>query len=271
MKCISCQVEINPQWRHAIDINVCPFCGKHIMEDNLKQLLSSLAATMEALKPYSDQLDDWLLSNYNYIKTDSPDIKLYLPKDAISEIYKEVADQEVQKRKTSVVKIKTKDEDGNIIEQDVVVENLQSDDRAQLFHDRANNFLKQEKVVDGDSKSVSEKTKHLREMANRIKREGTEIVAEDDQIHLTSSKITDADPEMVAVLEAAIDPNNGVSSGLMPETGDDEVPSIVLNMANRAKNKNSSNNEEEVLRKMENKVNDAQRRFNSGKGRFSRA
>jgi hypothetical protein len=49
MKCVTCQTEINPKWKHAIDINVCPFCGKNIMEEHLKNCLVSLAAAMEEM------------------------------------------------------------------------------------------------------------------------------------------------------------------------------------------------------------------------------
>jgi len=50
MRCISCTTEINPQWKHAIDMNVCPFCGKHIMEEHLKNLFAALSSTMDDYK-----------------------------------------------------------------------------------------------------------------------------------------------------------------------------------------------------------------------------
>src|SRR5579885_95705 len=106
MKCITCEVEINPKWKHAIDINVCPFCGQHIMEEHLKNLLTSLGETMEKLQAYPQQLDDWLLSNYNYIKTDSPNLKMYLPKETVKELRKELDEAEFQEKKRSVVKVK---------------------------------------------------------------------------------------------------------------------------------------------------------------------
>ena len=67
MKCISCDSEINPKWKHAIEQNSCPYCGQHIMDENLKSLLSVLTDAMERMQEYPDQLNDWMLFNYNFI------------------------------------------------------------------------------------------------------------------------------------------------------------------------------------------------------------
>ena len=45
MKCTSCEREIDPKWRHAIDTNLCPFCGLFIMEERLKDLFFSLSSS----------------------------------------------------------------------------------------------------------------------------------------------------------------------------------------------------------------------------------
>lgn len=273
MKCISCELDINPQWKHAIDMNVCPFCGKHIMEEHLKNLLSGLRTTMESLQNYSAQLDDFLLSNYNYIKTDSPDLKDYLPKEVIKELRKEIDDAEFQEKKRSVMKIKTRDEDGNIIEQDVTVEKIGSDNRTQTFHDRANNMLKQEKAVDGEPKSVAERTKDLRKLKAQIEAEaaGATSTEEGNMVPMTE---VNADPEAVAALRAELENSDIVASGLAdtPSGDDDEIPSVVLSMANRANRTTGGNKERdlETLREMESKVLKAQKRLESGKGGFSR-
>jgi Zn-finger nucleic acid-binding protein len=78
MKCISCEIEINPQWKHAIDQNICPYCGQVILDENLKTLLSDLRETMDKLIQYPNELNDWMLSNFNFIKTDSPKIYDYI-------------------------------------------------------------------------------------------------------------------------------------------------------------------------------------------------
>src|SRR5271169_5876640 len=87
MRCISCETEINPKWEHAIDINVCPFCGKHIMEEHLKNCIASLAVAMEEMLKYPKQLEDWLLSNHEYIKTSSPNLSDYLSKEDVKKVY----------------------------------------------------------------------------------------------------------------------------------------------------------------------------------------
>lgn len=69
MKCLSCESIVDPKWKHAIDSNLCPFCGSSIMDEVLKVHLSTLAEVMVLLnEQYTEQLDDWLSSNYNYFK-----------------------------------------------------------------------------------------------------------------------------------------------------------------------------------------------------------
>ena len=274
MKCISCDTEINPKWKHAIDINVCPFCGKHIMEEHLKNLLSTLAQAMEQLEQYPEQVNDWLLSNYNYIKTDSPDLKNYLPKEALKEMRKELDDAEFQEKKKSVVKIKTIDEDGKVVEQDVVVEKMSTDDRTQTFHDRANNMLKAEKAVDGEPKSVTERTRDLKAMAEKIKKDAAIQTHSEGGVAPMISKemLSNADPEAVAAFEAEI--SGGIVSSAIPDAlGDEDATTDRILQANlRAASKKGGQNSEEkdmkTLREMQNKVANAQKRL--GTGGFSR-
>jgi len=278
MKCVSCETEINPKWKHAIDINVCPFCGKHIMEEHLKNCVTALAAAMEAMDKYPEQLDDWLLSNHNYIKTDSPDLKNYLPKEAFKEIRKVLDEEEFQEKKKSIVKIKTRDEDGNVTEQDVEVEKMATDDRTQTFHDRANNMLRQEKAVDGDPKSVAAKTKDLRAVAEKIKKEvALSSKAEGGVASMMSKEMmAEADPEAVAEFQSMIATGDIVSSSLpaASDGDDDEIPSVVLAMANMKKSGGADGgaNEKDLraLANMQAKVQGGAKRLNSGKGSFSR-
>src|SRR5271166_1978670 len=133
MKCVSCDTEINPKWTHAIDINVCPYCGKLILEEHLKNCLVALTTAMDEMQKYPEQLDDWMLSNHNYIITDSPQLKMYLPKETIKELRKEIDDAEFEEKKSSTVKIKLPG--GG--EQEIVVEKTQSEAKTNSFFERA--------------------------------------------------------------------------------------------------------------------------------------
>src|ERR1035441_8284862 len=101
MRCVSCETEINPQWSHAIDSNVCPFCGKPVMDIHLKNLFSTLRDTMEKLKAYQGQLDDWMLSNHNYIKTSSEKIVDYIPQELLDVLKKSKDDRDFQELATA--------------------------------------------------------------------------------------------------------------------------------------------------------------------------
>ena len=277
MKCVSCETEINPKWKHAIDMNVCPFCGKHIMEEHLKNCLTTLAAAMDSMLKYPEQLDDWMLSNHGYIKTDSPNLRLFLPKEAIKEMSKELNDAEFQEKKKSIVRIKTQDGDGNIIEQDVEVEKAMSDNRTQTFHDRANNMLKQEKAVDGEPKSVAEKTKNLRATADEIRKKLDRDKAEGGVASMISREsMAEADPEAVAEFQQVISSGDIVASGLPPASDgdDDEIPQVVLAMASLKNQKGGDGGanakDMEALARMQAKVQSGAKRLSSGKGSFSR-
>lgn len=278
MKCVSCETEINPKWKHAIDINVCPFCGKHIMEEHLKNCITTLSAAMDAMLKYPEQLDDWLLSNHDYIKTNSPDLKAYLPKEAIKEMRKALDDEEFQEKKKSIVKIKTRDEEGNVTEQEVVVEKTMSDDRTQTFHDRANNMLKAEKAVDGEPKSVAAKTKDLKAVAEKVKREVAAAMSSKEggmASMISKESMAEADPEAVAEFQAVIGSGDIVASSLPPTSDgdDDEIPSVVLAMANMKKGGADGGANEKDLRALANmqaKVQNSAKKLSSGKGSFSR-
>ena len=272
---MSCEMEINPKWTHAIDINVCPFCGQGIMEEHLKNLFSSLRQTMESLKEYPDQLNDWMLSNHNYIRTDSPDLKQYMPKEYAEEIRKQ-RDDEIKEEKVrveakkaekrSIVKVDTGDGE----QQEVLVEKVQSEEKTNEFFKRAEAVKPN---IEG-FKSPAEKTQHLKAMAQQIKREGATVINKAGlAAHLPAEMIDNADPAAVAEFESIL--NGGEVQSSLPDTsvGDgDEIPSIVLNMANRAKGKQSEQDPAAELERLQAKRNASQRNFNSGaKGSFSRS
>lgn len=271
---MSCEMEINPKWTHAIDINVCPFCGQGIMEEHLKNLFSSLRQTMESLKDYPEQLNDWMLSNHNYIKTDSPNIKLYMPKKYIEEIKNQRDDEvyeeqkaaaHIEPNKKSIIKI----DNGNGQEQEVVVEKVQSEEKTNEFFKRAEAVKPN---IDG-FKNTTEKTQHLKAMAQQIKREGSTVINKAGlAAHLPPEMIDSADPAAVAEFESIL--SGGEVQSSLPEnnSGDDDIPSIVLNMANRSKGRSSDQDPTAELERMQAKVDASRRNFNSGgKGSFSRS
>lgn len=294
MKCISCETEINPKWKHAIDINVCPFCGQHIMEEHLKNCLSNLAVAMEDMLKYQEQLDDWLLSNHNYVKTDSPNLIHFISKeDAINTFKLAEETKKPEKRESSssepqvqVKKLKVPDGKGGFTVEEVVVEKTQSEEQTNGFFDRAE-VLKGSGKTSGkapkapdepeEPKSVAEKTRNLKARVAEIKKAGSAAIEENGMASVIDpDMLNDADPDDVAVLEAAITGGDIVASGLPPTSDgdDDEIPSIVQNMASRALQKGGGNGANErdmqTLQEMQNKVRNAQKRLSSGKGSFSR-
>lgn len=230
MKCISCATEISPKWTHAIDTNVCPFCGKNIMEEHLKNLFHTLRSTMESLVEYSDQLNDWMLSNHGYIKIDSTDLINYIPKEQLkSEV---VEKPEFDKPKNTFI-VKVQGDNGV---EEVVAEKIQSEERT-------NDFFKRAEVIrpnrDGFH-TTGQKNDHLKKMVQQIKKTGSATIDSEGQAsHISPEMMEGADPEAVSELESAIS-GESISSSLS-DNGDDDIPQFVLNMANGSKGGGKSN------------------------------
>lgn len=267
MKCISCSVEINPKWKHAINSNICPFCGSFILEEHLKNLLTSLSEIMERLKEYPDQLDDWLFSNCGYIKTDSPRIAEYIPKEYFKEAKRIEDEKEFQERKKFTVKVKT-----DAGEQEIEAEKIQSEDRTNEFFRRAEAVKPN---IDG-FKSTAEKTQHLKAMAQQIKRAGGSSINHINQSSDISPEMMEsADPEMVEEMGSLFQENE-IASSLDNGMDGDEIPSVVLNMAKRSKGGGGKSNPADLikLQQMHDKLSESRSNFesgaNRGKGGFSR-
>ena len=275
MKCISCQIEINPQWTHAIDMNVCPFCGKHIMEEHLKNLFSSLRETMDNLHDYPEQLNDWMLSNHNYIKTDSPQLPIYLPKEYVKELKKVENDKEFQEKKDKKFIVKVQTEDG---EREAVAEKIQSEEKTSDFFKRAE-VVKPN--LDG-FKSPAEKTQHLKSLAQQIKRAGSpSLNAAGTNEMISPEMMENADPEAVAEFQSLLSSGEVISSLSEGDNGD-EVPDFIMSANNaiaagRGGNGNSNNKDLMKLRELQSRINNSRRNFEDGSNRggkgggFSRA
>ena len=289
MKCVSCETEINPKWKHAIDINVCPFCGQHIMEEHLKNCVADLAKAMDAMQKYPEQLDDWMLSNHSYIKTDSPSLKNYLPKETIKELRKEIDEAEFQEKKSSTMTIKLP---GGGTEE-ILVERTQSAAKTNAFFDRAE-VLKGAGKTSGKAakapgepeapKSVAEKTQHLRSVVQKIKSEGVQgggfSEAEIDmasELGVDPETLESANPVSAAEIQALVSGSTVIASGLPPVSdGLDEESAMAdrvlqnnLRMASKKDMASAKERDMQTLIDMQNKVANTQKKL--GSGGFGRA
>lgn len=270
MKCVSCEMEINPQWKHAIDANICPFCGKYILEEHLKNLLSSLGEVMDKLQEYQDQLNDWMLSNHSYIKTTSPELIQYVPEAAQEASPK--TDDGFQKRKIEqdkkyTIKVKT-----DVGEEDVVVEQLQSEEKTNDFFKRA------EAVKPGIEgfKSTAEKTEHLKRVAQQIKRgDGVSLTDEGGKGETISPEQLEVqDEEAIAEYEASLSSGNIVSA--LPNLEEDnDIPPALLAMAGKGGNPNKGMVDLLKMQQQQDRSRRSREAFesgdNRGKGGFSRS
>lgn len=284
MKCISCSADIDPKWKFAIEQNTCPLCGQLIMEEELKHLLTSLSDIMNKLEQYPEQLNDWLLSNFNYIKTDSPKLNIYASPSMKSDKAKhdnselssnlvdleelEVTEHGSKKDNKFIVKVKT--DSG---EQEVEAEKIQPEEKTNEFFKRAEAVKPN---IDG-FRTTAEKTEHLKKIALQIKRAGsTSITSETGENSIISPEMMeDADPDTIAEMESLFTENQ-ISSSLNTSSDDDEIPPVVLNMANRAKNSKHTSNPADILKlqQLQNRLQESRKNFesgnNRGKGSFSR-
>lgn len=268
-------MEINPQWKHAIDMNVCPFCGQGIMEEHLKNLFFSLRQTMESLQEYPDQLNDWMLSNHSYIRTDSENIHLYMPKEYADDIRKQYDEQLIEDKKVKDKKaadkkftVKVKNDKGE--EEEVIAERVQSEEETSEFFKRAEAIKPN---IEG-YKSPAEKTQRLKAMAQQIKREGSTVINQAGMAsHLPADMIENADPSAVAEFQAMMSGVGDEVVSSLPDGGDDDIiPSVVIAMANRAKGSQKDPDADLAkLHAQQQRVADSRRNFQSGaKGSFSR-
>ena len=74
MKCKSCNEDVPPKFTHALAVNICPLCGKDIMDIKLKNILGELKIAFDESKEYMDAVEDWLFSNYSLKKVKSNEI-----------------------------------------------------------------------------------------------------------------------------------------------------------------------------------------------------
>lgn len=140
MECMSCNNAINPVWTHAIEQNICPFCGKPIMEEMLKDLLTDLGAILTLLEDYPTQRDEFLRSK-GFLKGNSKFVD----------------------SKKQVINV-----DGK--ETEIQSTKIADDESVKEFFKRAN----YKGDFDGERLSPEEKTQKLKSMVEKIKASGSE-------------------------------------------------------------------------------------------------
>lgn len=284
MKCISCEGDINPKWKHAIEINVCPNCGGQILETHLKELLSSLRDTMDKLQQYPEQLDDWLLSNYQYIRTNSPQLSQYMPKGYAKPKKEDATTEDINQPEMRKIKLR----DGS--EVDVIVEKTMNDTKAQEFQDRANPKGKSVKgrILPGVAlpKSATDKTNDLKKLKRQIEEEGSkgiisqaslaDMIAEEKQgdAEIIMDNGEGLSQEELVAMQTMV--NGGEPITTINSDGVDEESRMAdrvlhMNMQAKGKSGGSANKDLEYLRQHQTAVADAQARMDGGGGRFTRS
>lgn len=257
MECMSCSSEINPRWSHAIDTNVCPFCGKDIMDMDLKEILKGIGKSISYIDSlgHTKHLDDWMLANFNYIRTNSEDLIKYVDPELLKAAKKEPVSRKI-------VKVKT--EKG---EEEVVSEQMQDEETTNDFFKRAEAVKPN---IDG-FKSAAEKTQHLKNLARQIKKAGTASMTENGASLITAEMLESVDPEAVAEMSSLISEEPIVSSALN-SSEDDDIPDFILDMANRAKGGNTNSAKDLLkLQQLQERQAESSRNFKTGaKGSFSR-
>lgn len=233
MKCASCDVNIDPKWKYAIEQNICPFCGQNIMDEYLKNLLISLSDTINKLSDYEEQLNDFMLSNFQFIKTTSKHLADYLTPEQLSE-------QEL-KFKSNVKKVKNHS-DLKEVNEEKQENNITSEifKRADLLKDDS-----------GKRKfnSIAEKMAYIKSIAEKEKKKkgGDETASMAD---INISKLLQED-----FSEFAENPENlydDEEDDLTVEDNMDKIPSAVLRASAKAKNSDSLNRDLETLKRLKN-------------------
>jgi hypothetical protein len=252
MKCISCEIQIDQKWKFAIQNNVCPNCGDSIMDEHLKVLLADLASCMVDLQGFPKEVDDWLHSNYGYVKVDSETFHdKYV--EINSERFYELAPRGAgSPGKFAKKLVKIKDDQGN--ETEVEESKLQSDATTQSFFDRAMNKSA------SSAESPTDKILALKQAAERARSGGAQMLY-----------LKDVPDEGDAQDEVDVAPTPGLRSGIVSQA-DDEEADIDAHLA-RLQGGGASGKElreYKMLEAMQNRLAGSANRLKSGKGAFGR-
>lgn len=242
MKCLSCSADVSPQWKHAIDNNLCPICGNIIMEETLKTLLSTLSKTIDSLKDHKDYLDDWL-KIYGYVD------ESLIPTPVVSQPVNVVNNTSLNKENIKNSNV----EEGAVI--------------AVQPSEITNKFFK-----NAEADKLVSKNKNLKQLVNQIKSGNVQeanVVLDDES--LDNNVETSSDIDYTEILNSSKEISTYANSNQDEDSFEDDIPSEVLALSQSG---GSSKNAKDLiaLKRMQEKQASARNRMlsGSGKGAFSR-
>lgn len=97
MQCVSCTIEIPPQWVNAIKTNTCPSCGDKIMTDDIQIFYAELAEAMSQMPNNPNGLAGWILSNYKLQKIGAAEPTKFFSADNKKQVQEEEFDEKRKK------------------------------------------------------------------------------------------------------------------------------------------------------------------------------
>lgn len=199
MKCISCNTEIDPKWKHAITKNSCPFCGKDILDDKLKKLFSTAESVLTELSNnYPSELEDWMRSNFLFVKP--------------NKIAQHHLNSNVKSAAKSNANIKTEIIDGEEVQVEGEVLNDSSVNDAFMQNAGAGNIVKERERLRKLAKEIREKGARMVEFTT----EGDDTVSEEDMEPIATSDLVEG---MSAALSQSLsNPEHDNLPSFLPST-----------------------------------------------------
>lgn len=236
MKCASCNFDIDPKWKHAIDANVCPFCGQEIVPEDLRTVLTTFSNLLDQyFEKYESEILDWFHSNLELVRADS------VPKAST---------------KTTLLTVK---KDKRINNEEVPEEGIVT---AVQDQEVTNKFFKNAQV------SNKMNDKNLKDIVKKIKKSG----GSSPDMLLSDTSISE--DELIEVSGLALRDDDALSGLSGSEDFDDidSVPDAVLR-ANKSMAGNSGSNNADIqkLQQLQDKTAASRKRMLSGGGGFTRS
>jgi len=219
MKCKDCSNEIPAKFAHAMSVNICPYCGKEIMDTKLQKILNDLKSVMDDTKEYSDEVSDWLLSNYGLKKFD--------PKqEQAAPIVQGDAPQQTETKPHSMPRPIRRAEDGD----DIEIENTATPVEQSIFARRAG------------VKPITS----VKDIINKIQNGGaapaSAFQGEDDEYG--NVNVEDHGPQLLPL-------NQGSKNELMSIFREDDAKISELEKLKRLHSQNANNSGRSVIRRSE--------------------